>query len=271
MATSEKGQVVLITGASSGIGAALAQEWAARGAKVSMLARRKDQLENLAGEIRKRGGEALTLEADVTRPMDLERATQETLKAFGRIDVVVANAGFGVLGSFEKLQISDFERQFSTNVYGVLHTAKATLSELKKTRGLFMIIGSVMGYIATPKASPYAMSKFAVRGLAESLYYEMKPLGVRVKYVAPGFIRTEIHKVNNQGQHISEAKDSVPAWLRMSAEKAAQHIIRASHSHRQEIVITAHGQLIVFLQRHVPWLLSGVMSRFIKEHRAEAH
>ena len=114
------GQVVFITGASSGIGAALAREFARRGADLALAARRTDRLAALAAEITKSGRRALVLACDVTLDSDLEAAVARTREAFGRIDVVVANAGFGVVGSVESLGVDDFRRQFETNVFGVL-------------------------------------------------------------------------------------------------------------------------------------------------------
>ena len=160
------GQVVLITGASSGIGAALAREFARQGADLALLARREDRLRGLAREIEAGGHRALALAADVTIDGDVERAVLATRTAFGRIDVAIANAGFGVVGPVERLALDDYRRQFETNVFGVLRTVQATLPSLKATRGRLAILGSVAGYIATPGSSPYSMSKFAVRGLA---------------------------------------------------------------------------------------------------------
>lgn len=264
-------KVVFITGASSGIGAALAHEWARRGAHVVLTARRIDRLSTLATELTQTYGiRALALECDVTKPDDLNKCVRQSVQAFGRIDVAVANAGFGVIGSFEKLTLEDYRRQFDTNIDGVIRTAQAVIPELKKTQGRLLITGSVMGYIATPQASPYAMSKFAVRALAESLYYELKPQGVKVYYVAPGFVESEIYQVNNKGQRIGSSKDGVPSWLRMSAPRAAREIVRRSLRCNKEIVITGHGKVIVFFQRHMPWLITWIMCRFVRRHRPEA-
>src|SRR5262245_2792455 len=124
------GQVAFITGASSGIGAALAREFAHQGADVVLLARRLDRLEELAGELRGAGRRALAIACDVTQDGGLEAAAAQARGALGRIDVVVANAGYGVVGSVERLAIQDFRRQFETNVYGVLRTIYATLDDL---------------------------------------------------------------------------------------------------------------------------------------------
>jgi short-subunit dehydrogenase len=263
------GQNVLITGASSGIGAALAREFSRHGANVVLLARRADRLATLAAELERGGRRALALTADVTVDGDLEKAVTQARTALGRLDVVVANAGFGVVGPVERLTVDDYRRQFETNVYGVLRTVHATVAELKAARGRLVIVGSVAGYVATPGASPYAMSKFAVRALAESLGHELAPAGVSVTLVSPGYVDSEIRRVDNTGRVQDATREPVPAWLVMPAPKAARQIVRAVARRRREAVITAHGKLAVFVQRHAPWLVSYFVRAFGIKSRPE--
>jgi short-subunit dehydrogenase len=261
------GRVALITGASSGIGAALARELARQGADVVLLARRVERLEALARDLEATRRRTLVVAADVTVDGHLERAVAAARTAFGRLDVVVANAGFGVVGPVESLSLDDYRRQFETNVFGVLRTVQAALPALKATRGRLVILGSVAGHIATPGSSPYSMSKFAVRALAEALGHELAPAGVSVTLVSPGFVESEIRRVDNDGVFRGEARESVPAWLIMPAARAARQIVRAIGRRRREVVITGHGKLGVFVQRHAPWLvaaairLAGIRSR----------
>jgi short-subunit dehydrogenase len=263
------GQAVLITGASSGIGAALAREFGARGADVALLARRADRLAALAADVERWGRRALAIRADVTVDGDLERAVAATLAAFDRLDVVVANAGFGVVGPVERLTLDDYRRQFETNVFGVLRTVKASLDALKASRGRLAIVGSVAGYVATPGASPYAMSKFAVRGLAAALGHELAPAGVSVTLVVPGYVEAEIRRVDNTGVFRPETSDPVPARLIMPAPRAARQIVRAIARRRSEVVITGHGKLGVFTQRHAPWLVTAAIRMFGLRSRPE--
>jgi short-subunit dehydrogenase len=263
------GKVVLITGASSGIGAALAREFARRGAAVALAARRVDRLQSLAAELARAGGRALVLACDVTREGDLEAAVAAARAELGRIDVAVANAGFGVAGPVSRLTLEDFRRQFETNVFGVLRTVYATVPELEKTRGTLVIIGSVSGHVGTPGASAYAMSKFAVRGLAQSLGHELRPRGVAVVLVSPGFVVSEIHEVDNRGVRHPGAKHRVPDWLRVPTDRAARQIVRAVERRRREVIVTGHGKAVVFFQRHVPWLVSSIIGKFGIESRRE--
>ncbi len=259
-----RGKVALVTGASSGIGAALALELARRGAALALVARRADRLERLAGEIRGLGGEALALGADVTRDGDLERAVAATVERFGRLDVAVANAGFGVAARLEKLTLDDYRRQLETNVFGVLRTVYAALPELKKTRGTLAVMGSVAGHVAGAGTSAYCMSKFAVRGLASSLRAELARDGVAVVLLSPGFVDSDIRRTDNAGVVHADAPDPMPKWLRMPADVAARKMARAIAARRREAVITGHGKVAVFLQRLSPGLVSWVSTKAMR-------
>ena len=177
-----QGKVAFITGASSGIGAAMARDFARRGANVVLLARRWERLEALALEVRARGRGALTIRCDVTTDGDLEAAVEKTLEKYGRIDWVVANAGFGVAGAVHKLDLDDYRRQFETNIFGVLRTVRATREALIASRGAIAVMGSVMSYVSLAVSSPYSMSKHAVRALAASLRAEMARHGRHVGF-----------------------------------------------------------------------------------------
>jgi short-subunit dehydrogenase len=195
----------------------------------------------------------------VTRDGELEAAAARIREAFGRIDVVVANAGFGVVGPVERLTLADYRRQFETNVFGVLRTIYATLDDLQRTRGHLAIIGSVSGHLATPGGSPYAMSKFAVRALADALRNELRRSRVAVTLLSPGFVESEIRLVDNQGALRTGGRDIVPPWLCMSAELAARKIVTAIARRRREVVITGHGKALVFVQRHLPGVMSALV------------
>lgn len=256
------GKVALITGASAGIGAALAREMARDGADLVLTARREDRLRDLAREIEAIGRHALVVGCDVTRDGDLERAVAAAVERYGRLDIAIANAGFGVAGPVEQLTLDDFRRQLETNVFGVLRTLYASLPELRKTRGQFVVVGSVAGHVPTAGTSAYSMSKFAVRGLAESIHDELAAGGVSVTLVSPGFVDSDIRRVDNHGNVHEQAPDPVPAWLRVPTDRAARTIVRAIGRRRREVVVTGHGKALVLLYRHVPWLLRFALARF---------
>ena len=247
---------VLVTGASSGIGEELAWQLSLMGARLTLAARRKDRLEALAERIVAAGSpRPMVVECDVTKDGDLERAVAETVSAFGKLDVAIANAGFGVVGAMKKLSVADYRRQFETNVFGVLRTIYAALPEIEKTKGNVVIIGSVAGWGATPGASPYGMSKFALRALANSITPELRLCGVKVTLISPGFVESDIRRVDNEGNFHSKASEPVPRWLMMSTEKAVRQILRAIARGKREAIITTHGKILVAVERFAPWVI----------------
>src|SRR6185436_15919596 len=161
-----EGHAALITGASSGIGAALARELAREGARLVLMARRRERLDALCAELAVAGAQAGVHVGDVTKRAGLDAGVALAVERYGRLDIAVANAGFGVVGPLAKLGVEDYRRQFETNVFAAIETSKACLAELLKAQGRLVLIGSVAGYISTPNASPYAMSKFAIRAFA---------------------------------------------------------------------------------------------------------
>jgi short-subunit dehydrogenase len=255
-------KAVLIAGASSGIGEELAWQLGQAGAKLTLTARRKDLLESLAQKIAATGkARPLAIECDVTREGGLERAVAESVRQWGKLDVAIANAGFGVVGPLKALSLEDYRRQFETNVFGVLRTIYAALPEIEKAKGNVVIMGSVSGWAASPGASAYAMSKFAVRALANSITPELRLAGVKVTLISPGFVESDIRRVDNQGKLHAGTKDPIPAWLVMSREKAARQILRAVARGKREAIITGHGKFAVALERFLPWVLRAAGRR----------
>ncbi|HWG37026.1 MAG TPA: SDR family NAD(P)-dependent oxidoreductase [Terriglobales bacterium] len=260
---------VLITGASSGIGAELARQLAASGARLTLAARRRDRLEAVAREIASAGHPSPRIVvADVTRDGDLEHAVAEALGVHGALDLVIANAGFGVVGSFAKLSLEAYRRQFETNVFGLLRTAHAALPALRASRGQLVLIGSVAGWVSTPGASAYAMSKFAVRALAQAIRPELALDGIRVTLISPGFVASDFRRVDNQGVVHGAATEPIPGWFVMPTSVAVRKILRAVARGRREAVITAHGKALVLLARFAPWTLRLLARRIARSRGA---
>jgi short-subunit dehydrogenase len=253
-----QGKTVLLTGASAGIGAAVARELALHGANLVLAARRRDRLDALAAELGSRV-KVVAVTADVTRDGDLEAAVAEAERTFGGLDIAVANAGFAVTGRVERLSLDDHRRQLETNLFGVLRTVYAALPALKRSRGQVAIMGSAAGHVPSPGTAPYSMSKFALRALAEALYDELAPQGVGVTLLSPGFVVSDIGRVDNQGVRHEEDGSRVPAWLRIPTDRAARQIVAAIETRRREAIIGAHAKLAVFVYRHFPWLVRAAL------------
>ena len=255
---------VLITGASSGIGAGLAREFSRRGFGVALVARRVAELETLAAELRTAGGRATAHPGDVTKDGDVARVVAELAAQGIAPGIVVANAGFGVVGNAQKLTVADYQRQFATNVEGVLRTFQETIGALKETRGRFVIMGSVSGHVSMPGGSPYAMSKFAVRAFAEALHGDLKSTGVGVTLISPGFVQSDIRRVDNRGGLHPEVKDPIPSWLVMPTDRAARAMVNGILRGRREVIVTLHAKVIVFCARHFPRLLRFAMLKGVR-------
>jgi short-subunit dehydrogenase len=258
------GKTVLVTGASSGIGEELARQLGRAGAKLTLVARRQALLQKLANEIAAPGAPApLVVEGDVSRDGDIERAVDESVRHWGGMDVAIANAGFGVGGAFTTLTLDDYRRQFETNVFGVLRTLYAALPHVRKAGGNVVIVGSVAGWVATPGVSAYAMSKFALRALADAITPELRVIGVKVTLISPGFVVSDIRRVDNKGVFHAGAKDPVPAWISVSTARAARQILKAVARGKREQIVTGHGRMLVALQRLAPWTIRMVNRRLM--------
>ena len=262
-------KAVLITGASSGIGRELAWQLAQAGAMVTLAARRRELLEALAQRMKAAGKSGpVVVECDVTRDGDLERAVAESVRAFGKLDAAIANAGFGVTGTLRQLTIGNYRRQFETNVFGVLRTVYAALPEIEKTKGNLVIIGSVAGWLPMPGGSAYGMSKFALRSLANSIDPELRPLGVKVTLISPGFVASNINRVDNDGNLRTKSESPPPAWLVMPTDKAVSQILHAVAKGRREAIITGHGKILVALERFAPWVVRAMGRRVAAQRRS---
>ena len=249
-------KVVFVTGASSGIGEALAREASAQGALVVLCARREDRIKAIAQELVEAGGQTLAVRADVTQDGSLEAAVQEIALRFGRLDMVIANAGFGVEGKLTELKLEDYRRQLETNVFGVIRTIYASLPLLKESRGSIGVMGSANGYLNVPGWSAYCMSKHAVRSLCACVKHELSEEGVSITHLAPGFVESDFRKTGNDSQLKTDAHDPVPKWLQIPARSAARSMLKAVLARREEAVIAVHAKAVIGLERHVPWFVS---------------
>jgi short-subunit dehydrogenase len=261
-------KAVFITGASSGIGEELAWQLSQAGANLTLAARRREALQSVAARIAA-AGKVLPLvkECDVTRDGDLEAAVAASVSHWGKLDVVIANAGFGVVGMLKGLSVEDYRRQFETNVFGVLRTIYAALPELEKTKGNIAIIGSVSGWVATPGTSAYAMSKFALRACANAITPELRFTGVTVTLISPGFVVSNIRRVDNEGRLHADAKDPIPEWLAVRTDGAAREILSAVARGKREAIVTGHGKVLVALERFTPWIIRAVGKRMAAQER----
>ncbi len=256
-----KDKVVWITGASSGLGKFMACEFARYGAKLALSARRTAQLEEVLAEVKSLGAEGLVVVCDVLDEGAIEAAAAAVVQHFGRMDIAVANAGFGVVGRIDRLSSSEWRRQMDINVTGLALTARAALPYLKDSQGRLVLIGSVAAYVPNPGTGAYGASKAAVRAIGQTLQLELKGSGVSCTVIHPGFVESDIARVDNEGVFHPGKKDPRPLDLMWPTGKAAKVMVKAIAARRRSFVFTGHGRIIAFLGQHFPGLAAFVIDK----------
>jgi short-subunit dehydrogenase len=251
-----KGKVVIVTGASSGIGEATARQFGREGAKVALAARRVERLETLAKEIQtmNTGAEALVVQADLSKLEDIQSLIKQTLDRFGHIDVLVNNAGFGRLDWLENLDpVKDIQAQFDVNVLGVIQTTRQALPVMIKQRsGHIINMCSMAGLVATPTYTIYAACKHAVHGFSEALRREVKPWGIDVSMIYPGGVATEF------GSHAGikrKTKATTPQALLLTAEQVGAAVVQLVRRPRAMWILPWGWTFTVWLNRNLNWLV----------------
>jgi short-subunit dehydrogenase len=232
-------RVAIVTGASSGLGRAVAWRAARRGFAVVAAARRADRLHAVARRIEAAGGTALAVPADVARLEDQRRLIEATVGAFGRIDVLVNNAGMAVPGEFHAATPEELRRQWDVNVTAVATLTRLALPYLEAHGGVVINIGSALARIPMPGIGNYSPNKIAVRGLTEALRRELAPRGVQVCLVEPGPIATEFHA------H-ARRKQILPAALVLTPAATARPIVRLFDRPCPRIVVPAYLRPVLF-------------------------
>ncbi len=216
--------VVIITGASSGIGRETALEFARHRARVVLAARREDRLQQLATEIAALGAESLVVPTDVSRTEDLDRLVQAALDRFGRIDVLVNNAGFGFSGTIEETTEADMREMMDTNYMAAFNLTRAVLPHMRKQRrGHIVNVASVVGKIAFPFHGAYSATKFAMIAMTEALRGELDGSGVTATAVLPASTRTEFF----EAQRTNDGHVSAPTGPQQNADVVARAIVRS--------------------------------------------
>lgn len=266
-----KGKVVIVTGASSGIGEATARAFGREGANVVLAARRLDKLQTLAQEIDAMGtgAQACVVQADLSKLEDIQNLVAQTLEVFGRIDVLVNNAGFGRLDWLENLDpIKDIQAQMDVNVMGVIQTTRQVLPVMIAQRsGSIINMCSMAGLVATPTYTVYAASKHAVHGFSEALRREVKPWGIDVSLIYPGGVVTEFT------QHAGikrKTNAKTPRFMLLTAEQVGDAVVKLARHPRRMWVIPWLWSVTVFMNRFLPGLVDRTtINNFTIPERAD--
>jgi len=255
--------VVWITGGGSGLGAAMATRFADEGAHVAVSGRRAERLHEVVTAVEARGRRALAVPCDVTDDEAVGAAVQAVVDELGKLDVAVANAGFGVMGAVADLSADDWRRQLEVNVVGAASTARHAIPHLERTQGRLALVGSVSGLVYVPKNGAYQASKAAVLAMGRTLAMELAPRGVSCTVLQPGFVKSEIGRVDNDGQFHEDRRDKRPAQLMWETDDAARVMVAAIYRRKVEYTFTGHGRVAAFLGRHLPGLVQVLGPRVV--------
>ncbi len=252
-------QVIVITGASSGIGLATARATARRGAKVVLAARNERELNNAAEEIRRGGGEAIPVPTDVTDYAQVEALARRAVEEYGRIDSWVNNAGVSLYATFEEASLEDFKQVVDVVFYGQVHGARAALPFLKQTGGALVCVGSALSDRGIPLQGAYCAAKHALKGWLDSLRVELmhEGSGVRVTLVKPSSINTPLF--NKAKTQMGVMPQPIPPIY--EPELAAEGILRAVEGDERDVYIGGAGKLLSVAERISPKLLDLQQTR----------
>jgi NADP-dependent 3-hydroxy acid dehydrogenase YdfG len=263
------GKVVIITGASSGFGAAAARLFAQEECRLVLAARRLDKLEEMANEIRAGGADALPISLDVSQPDQIRAVVQSTVDTYGSIDILFNNAGFGRLDWFEVLDpIKDIQAQISVDLLGVMWMAHAVLPQMYKQRsGHIINMCSIAGWAAPPLYSVYAAAKFGVRGFSEALRRETTPFGVHVSAIYPGSSPTEFQQ--HIGKNKAKQRFTTPRWLRVTPDQVARGVVDLAKRPRRSLFLPKIMSLSVFVNSHFPRLSDTAQARAFAPYHEE--
>jgi short-subunit dehydrogenase len=258
--------VIIISGASSGIGEATVRQFAQAGYRVVLAARRVERLQVIAEEVRQEGGEVLVVPTDMRQVKDIENLVRTSIDLLGRIDVVFNNAGIGRFKWVEDLSIEDIEDQMRVNLLGMIYTVRAVLPHMIERRsGNIINMVSIAGLIGSPTYSIYAASKFAVRGFTEALRREVGIYGIHVSGIYPAAVSTEF-AAHTQAQR--KTGITTPKALRLSSEDVARAVLGLVKRPRRMLVLPGYMLFAVWINSLFTWIVDWIVEKqFVARER----
>ena len=256
-----KNKVVLITGASSGIGKQTAIEFAKLGSSIILVARRKNKLEQVENELKQFNVNILVCACDVSKKDQVDELSKIVLQKFDSVDILVNNAGFAIYGLVSDLSINEIESQMETNYFGMIYCVKNFLPlMLKKKSGHIVNVASVGASFSVPGVSSYCATKFAMLGFSEGLKHELYGTGVGLTVVSPIMVRTPLF------EHPSFTNFSkFSTGVSLSSETVAKTIIKASNSSRLEIVVPSVARAAIWFKQTFPFLINPIIGRIFRK------
>ncbi len=254
-----KGKVVIITGASSGIGKACAFEFAKQGAKVVLAARRENKLKEIETEIKQQGGDTFFVKTDVKKIEDCKNLIKKTAEHYGKIDILINNAGISMRATFEDLDLSVIKELMDTNFYGAVYCTKFALPFLLKQKGTVIGISSITGLTPLPGRTGYSASKHAMDGFLNTLRLENFKKGLNVLIVHPGFTSSDIRNTALNKNGLPQKESPRDEEKMMSSERVAQIIAKAAFKRERDLILTNQGKLVVWLHKNFPSITDRII------------
>lgn len=259
-----KQKVVVVTGASSGIGAASCTEFAKKGANLVLVARRKNKLEELQKTLDKFDIKTLVCECDVSQKSQVQKISKEVFEKFGKIDVLVNNAGFAIYGTVSELTIEEIEAQMATNYFGMVYCIKYFLPKmLEQNSGHIVNVASVAASFGLPGIASYCASKFAMLGFSEGLRHELHGTKVGVTVVSPIMVRT------NFFDHPSFKSMPKYSPTSLSAKTVAKAVVSAASSSRLEIIVPGVVRGAVWAKHTIPYVINPILGSAFRKQMAK--
>ncbi len=257
-----KDKVIIVTGASSGIGRALAEACLEQGARVVLAARNKEAMEALATGFSPE--KSLVVPTDVSSEGDCRKLVERTIERFGRIDVLISNAGISMRALFDQADTKVIERLMAVNFWGTVYCSRYALPYLLDSRGSLVGVSSIAGYKGLPARTGYSASKFAMHGLLEALRIENLNRGLHVLIACPGFTASNIRKTALAGDGTAQGESPRDEDKMMSAGEVARHILGAIAKRKNTLILTRQGKLTVWLNKFLP----SLTDKLIYKHMA---
>jgi short-subunit dehydrogenase len=252
-------KVVIITGGSSGIGKACAESFGKAGAKIVITGRNRENLLEVSDDLGKKGIEVLSIIADSANEQDNIRMIQETVARFGKVDVLINNAGITMRSQFNEVDLSVFKKVMDINFYGTVYATKYALPHILQTKGSIVGISSIAGHRGLPERTAYSSSKFAMQGFLESLRTELLKKEVHVLAACPGFTTSNIRNraLTKDGSMQGESPRDEDKM--MSAEEVAEAILKAVKHRKRDLVLTTQGKFTVMMNKWLPGLMDKIV------------
>ncbi|MFM7852953.1 MAG: SDR family oxidoreductase [Flammeovirgaceae bacterium] len=249
-----KDKVVIITGGSSGIGKALADEFSRKGSKVLITGRNIGDLQQVQNELRAKGQEITCCQADVSVESDNQKMVDQAVRIFGKVDILINNAGISMRALFEDFSLEAFKKVMDINFYGTVYATRYALPHILQTKGSVVGISSINGKRSTPARSAYSASKFAMEGFLETLRTEVMKRGVHVLVVSPGFTASNIRKRSLTKDGTPQGDSPRKENEMMTAEEVAQQVYQAVVARKRDVILTTKGKLAIWINKWWPSL-----------------